>query len=95
MKDYTTDKTLWNTNLYVDLFLESIISLAGPNYICKSKKIVNVDIYFYTDTDLYLIKVKYCVNDFLILLLLSRVYVVFRFLLSSNRFFSDRAERVS
>lgn len=49
---------------------------------------------FETNADIYLLQITYSVNDILFILVILRIYILFRFFISSSDFYNQRADRV-
>jgi hypothetical protein len=70
------------------MIYEILYSLFHPN-------IFLMGVTFKTNPSIFLVSVEYEVNDFLLIILLTRVYVFYRFYISCTRYFDARAERVA
>lgn len=68
--------------------IESIISLLHPNIFCKNKT-------FKTNQLIFRSNAKYYINDFLLLICLSRSYVLMRFSIDVFKFYSPRMSRIA
>jgi potassium intermediate/small conductance calcium-activated channel subfamily N protein 2 len=75
-------------NYFGYFIIESIISLLHPNIFCKNKT-------FKTNELIFRANVKYYVNDFLLLICLSRSYVLMRFSIDVFKFYSPRMSRIA
>lgn len=80
--------TFWNREYFPSFLIETLLALIHPNIFCK-------DIYFTTNKSYYLEEIKYEVNDFLTLVVLARIYVIFRFMISISQFYSPRSSRIA
>jgi len=38
LRDYTSEKNLWSSGLWKDLFIECLLAVIHPNIICSGKK---------------------------------------------------------
>lgn len=79
---------LFSKQYFWTFFIEILLALLHPN--------IGLDkIYYTTNETWYLMKIQYDINDFLLFILLARVYVIFRFFISQSKFYNARSARVA
>jgi hypothetical protein len=81
-------ESFFNTSLFKICVFEMIIAIVHPNYYFHGIK-------YTTDKIWNLLEIEYEINDFIILILLVRVFYFFRVIIVLTKFFGDRADRVT
>lgn len=86
VSDIVTEKTsFWNKKFFLPYLAEVIISLIHPNIFTKGYKF----------TTSYQVIVTYEVNDMLCLIVLLRIYVLFRGMIALTNYYNSRAFRIA
>lgn len=80
--------SFWSCDYFGSFLIETVFALLHPNYFTKDIKFTTKKIY-------YMIEVEYEVNDMLLIILILRVYVIFRFFISFSQFYTARSARVA
>jgi hypothetical protein len=94
-KDYSKVQNILNTFQFKYMIVEILLAIFQPNIFCKSILKINIDLYVETDEAIYLVKAKYCINDFLLVVCYIRSYTFYRFLICSSSFYDQKAYRVT
>ena len=80
--------SFWSFSYFGNFFIEMIFALLHPNYFTKNKV-------FTTNKSYYIVETQYEINDMLLVVLITRIYVIFRHLISNSRFYSARSARIA
>jgi hypothetical protein len=85
---YTKVDTFLSTDGIYWLLIEIIIALIQPYPFLDG-------VILYTDKDWYLKKVRYELNDLFLIAVFSRIYIIYRFVISFSKFYDERADRIT
>ena len=85
---YTSiNNSFWKTGLWVPLIIEVIFALVHPSLLLKNKKVT-------TGKGWNIKKVVYNINDFLLVIMIFRLYYLVKLAIISTKYYSARADRV-
>ena len=80
--------SFWNKEYWIPFTLESLFALIHPNIFTKGH-------YFTTPASEFMLSITYEVNDFIVFIVLFRIYVIYRFIISISIFYSSRSSRIA
>lgn len=79
--------SFWKTRLWVPLIIEILFALIHPNLLFKNKNVT-------TGKGWNIKNVEYNVNDFLLVIMIFRLYYSVKIAIISTKYFSARADRI-
>lgn len=87
-KKITSNENFFNKTYLIPFSIEVLFALIHPNIFLKGKKIK-------TKKNYYFYSIEYEINDILCLITLSRIYVIFRYVVSKSKYYTSISFKLS